>query len=393
MIICASVEFFVYLVYAGIVGIKADFLDCKSEDGRLEMLNGRVTGLTGLMKMLKIEVTDASKIDFVCSILLKNPKLISGQNLDLAVSMENLFDGMNIPEEKPIRGNFVANSSHVTTERHQEICEMRKDFLKFSKWRTRGRIVEIMSPPGGSLYDFKSALLTRVRDQFMYGVSIDFLAEKSPETVRCYTPVHAGVIINFFSSLLRIDQKICADVVDDEKNPISHCVKKDDEGRLVFRSAGNPCWGDIYGHYKPSDFVCSKMLQHSIKMVQFVTTFKYMMDVFQIRSSDEVKEFVTVRSPPQFIVRFEQLVVQYSNDWKNGVCGRFLPSSGCSYVKNDNTTILSLDGAKEKNLCYHMPLGAIILELYEMLHKFYMEVHALSSYSKHFGLISSSKYF
>ena len=176
----------------------------------MEMLDSRVTGLTSLMKMMKIEVTRSSKLDFVSSILLKNPKMISGQTLDLAGPMENLFDRMNIAEEKPILGNFVANSSNVTTKRHQEICDMRKDFLKFSKWKTRGRIVDVLPPPGNSIYDFKTALLARVRDQFMYGVTIGFLVDKSPETVRCYTPVHAGVMINFFSSLLRIDQKICA---------------------------------------------------------------------------------------------------------------------------------------------------------------------------------------
>ena len=66
---------------------------------KLKLIDDELPGLTKGLQTLKMDQTDASKVDFVCAILLGNRKLLSGMNLDFDGTIEETFASVfNKPE-------------------------------------------------------------------------------------------------------------------------------------------------------------------------------------------------------------------------------------------------------------------------------------------------------
>ena len=182
----------------------------------------------------------------------------------------------------------------------------------------------------------KSPILKRVKHDFVGNVLPSFLVGFLAEVSKCYEPIHCGIFMNFLSSFLTYT--VCPDAVGDENNPPSKVVRKSDDG-LQFVSSKSSRWFKLYRDFDPQSCVFAPLKEHVELMLRVITTLKYLMFIFDLKSSKDVTKFVEQNSPVSYVGQVKQNIRFFANRWKNGILEDFISTCGCSHHNIDECEI------------------------------------------------------
>ena len=368
--------------------IRSEFLELRDEQEKISLLDEKLPELSKLMEKMLLNVTESSKIDLISALLHGDCDLISNIKTDIFLSIEDeIKNGVFEAGRVPVVGNFVASSVESTRREGQSLVNKRPQFTKNAKWYTHGRLEKMKKV---NLYDVKSPLMEGIREMCVNRMVPDFLQNVDKKVARCYEPVHSGCFMNFLSSF--VGNNVCPDAVRDTDNQLSSLVIEGSDGVLSYRSAGHICWSKLYLTFNPRKLICNPLRDHTNMMVQFVTSFKYMLYLFDITSSEKVSELLATRSPVSLTGRLKTCISKFSNFWRNGVNYAFLPSCGCTNNRNTTDCLISLVNGEESGLCYHSKIEAPILQKYAKLFVFLNKVRQIADFPA-FGGVQNPHYF
>ena len=366
------------LVYQVLKEVGESFLVVTNHDtralARVEMISQKLPFLGEILAKLSIEVRDETKIDFLMCIAKNNFNYISGYNPVLVQkSIRQMMEMFAKNEAMPVVGNFAKSNVENTRSKSQDILNRRPEYIKYAKWGKYDRKVPI-NPSSADKYNWfnlKGPLLTRVKQNFVGNVLPAFLSTADREVARCYEPVHCGIFMNFLSSF--INYNVCPDAVNDSSNIVSQVVKKTKKVPVeyFFAPKDASAWCFLYENFDPKNMICKPLRHHMDRMLQFATTFKYLLFIFGLKNSSQVDDFVAKNSAASFAGKMKERIRMFSKKWQTGKLVDFLPSCGCSDYRNHDDCCLSINPDEEKGFCYHNKIGPVILKKYRMLHDFY----------------------